>query len=107
MKAIEFPGVNVRIAEDQTEYQTLPALAGKIPMDVCPDCNGQAEGCQTCEGDGFLTCCDGITCCFKLTPEELAEIARTGIIWHTVLTFGQPLQPQSMSLQRPAWVPES
>lgn len=85
MQAIEFPGVNVRIAEDQPEYQTLPAFAGMIPI----------------EGGSV----PGLTCCFKLSPEELAEVNRTGVIWHTVLTFGQPLQPQSMSLQRPEWVP--
>lgn len=87
MNAIEFPGVNIRIAEDQPEYQTLPAFGGDIPID---DAGNTVPG---------------ITCCFKLTPEELAEVNRTGVIWHTVLTFGQPLQPQAMSIQRPEWLP--
>lgn len=111
MDAIEFPGVNVRIAEDQPEYQTLPAFVGDIPM-TCEVCEGNPANlnpgfvpCPACKGEGVLKV-PGITCCFKLTPEELAEVARTGVIWHTVLTFGQPLQPQRMSLQRPDWVPE-
>ena len=32
MDFIEFPGVNVRIAEDQPEYQTLPAQIGVLPV---------------------------------------------------------------------------
>ena len=125
MDAIEFPGVNVRIAEDQPEYQTLPSFVGLIPIGVapggCPICGArkadgnmfecgshsfdpvagtiqQAEGCTP-------PVAPGVTCCFKLTPEELEEINRTSVIWHTVMTFGQPLQPQRMSLQRPEWVP--
>lgn len=107
MEAIEFPGANVRIAEGQDEYQTLPAFAGPIPFIECAACLVKPnQACEHCNGTGFLSV-PGITCCFKLTPEELAEVNRTGVIWHTVLTFGKPLQPQSMSLQRPEWVPNN
>lgn len=85
MKAIEFEGVNVRIAEDQPEYQTLPARIGPVPL---------------MEGHDAM----GATFCFELTPEELAEVNRTGRIWHTVVTFGQPLQPQSMTVEKPPFI---
>ena len=50
MKAIEFPEVNVRMAENQPEYETLP-------VNVSPDP----------ETDGYF---NQITMCFELTEEE-------------------------------------
>jgi hypothetical protein len=88
MEAIEFDGVNAHIGEGQAQYKPLPAFFGPIPV-----------------GDNGNNL-DGITCCFKLSPEELAEINRTGVVWHTVLTFGMPLQPQHMTVLRPKWIPE-
>lgn len=70
MEAIEFEGVNVRIAEHQPEYQTLPA---KIE-------NGSAM---------FA---------FKLDEEELKEVAKTGVIYWKQFTQGQPMQPVGMSV---------
>lgn len=67
MDAIEFKEVNVRIAEEQEEYQTLPAYYNK------------KEGSMTFG--------------FKLTPKELEEVNRTGTIFIKQLTFGNPLQP--------------
>jgi hypothetical protein len=90
MKAIDFPGANRKIAENQPQYDMLPAWVGEVPVDL---------------GNGQTGACVALTCCFELTPEELAEVVKTGRIWHTVLTFGQPLQPQSMSLQKPGWIP--
>lgn len=107
MKAIEFPGVNVRIAEDQPEYQTLPALIGPVPVCDCPVCFGEPEKlptCEQCDGQGQLNAV-GATFCFELSPEELAEVNRSGRIWHTVVTFGQPLQPQSMTVEKPPFLP--
>lgn len=67
MDAIEFKEVNVRIAEEQEEYQTLPAYWNK------------EEGSMTLG--------------FKLTPKELEEVNKTGVIFIKQLTFGRPLQP--------------
>lgn len=67
MKAVEFDEVNLRIAEEQEEYQTLPAHVNP------------KEG--------------SITCCFELSDEEKAEIAKTGKVWLKVYTFMKPLQP--------------
>lgn len=82
MKLIEFPEQTVVIAKDQPEYEPLPAhvhvhdRAGRI------------------------------TCCWELTDDELAELLMTKRIWHTVMTFGQPLQPQLLSVEKPA-MPEA
>ena len=72
MKPIEFKEVNVRIAENQEEYQTLPALY------------------EPKEGS--------MTFCFELSQEEKDRIAETGEMWFKVLTFGKPLQPIQMSI---------
>ncbi|PKP11977.1 MAG: hypothetical protein CVU09_00315 [Bacteroidetes bacterium HGW-Bacteroidetes-4] len=82
MKAIEFPQVNVRIAENQPEYETLPALVSSEP-----------EG--------------RITTCFQLSDEELKEIALTGKLWHLQLAFHQPMQPIALSTQIPFEKPYS
>lgn len=109
MKAITFEGVNVNIAEGQEEYQTLPARVGPVPVTDCPVCFGNSPEvptahCEQCNGQGYLNAV-GATFCFELSPKELAEVNRTGKIWHTVVTFGQPLQPQSMTVEKPPFVP--
>jgi hypothetical protein len=71
MKSTEFEEVNVRIAENQEEYQTLPA-------------HFNAE-----EGS--------FTFCFELDKEEMKQIKETGKIWFKQLTFGQPMNPIMMS----------
>lgn len=73
MKAIEFPAVNVRIAEHQDEYETLPVY-------VEPD-NPQTP----------------MTMCFELDEAERKQVLETGKIWLTILTFGQRFHPIRMS----------
>lgn len=77
MEAVKFEGHNAVIAEDQPQY---------IPLPVRHD--PSAEGSP-------------MTCCFKLSPEEIQEIIDTGTIWHVQWTFGQPFQPIRMSTQKP------
>ena len=89
MQAVQFSEANTIIAENQKEYTPLPAFIGPVPMYL-------AEG-QTVP-------VMGATFCMKLTPTELEQVKETGCIWHTVLTFGQPLQPQSMTVEKPDWV---
>ncbi len=74
MQAIEFPEVNVRIAEHQEEYETLPAFWDK------------KQG--------------SMTFCFKLTEEEINRIYATGEIWFKQLTFGQPMNPITLSTNK-------
>jgi hypothetical protein len=77
MKLIEFPQVNTTYAKDQPEYFPLPAH--RFPE------NSQGH----------------IVCCWQLTIRERLRLLFTGRIWHHVLTFKQPLQPQKLSVTAP------
>lgn len=74
MLAKDFKEVNVRIAEHQEEYQTLPAYYN------------QQEG--------------SMTFCFELSEDEIHRIRATGEIWFKMLTFGQPMQPICLSCNK-------
>lgn len=74
MYAKEFDEVNIRIAEDQPQYETLPAYYDR------------KEG--------------SFTFCFQLNKEEIEEIQRTGCVWFKQLTFNRPMQPVAMSTQK-------
>lgn len=63
-----FEEANITFAKDQKEYIPLPALAF---------------------GDEY----GQVITCWQMTPEELAQVAKTGKVWLTMLTFNQPLQP--------------
>jgi hypothetical protein len=76
MKLIEFPEQTVVIAKDQPEYEPLPAHQF---------------------GDVYGT----IACCWQLTWWERLTVLFTGKIWHQVLTFQEPLQPQLLSVEKP------
>ncbi len=63
------PGVDLPIhtfAKDQPQYNPLP-------------CRRQEDGTVTIR--------------WKLSPRERLAVLMSGCIWHTVLTFGGPLQP--------------
>ena len=82
MKAIEFPEVNLRLAENQPEYETLP-------VHVKPDA----------ETDGYFR---QVTMCFELDEEEKKQVAETGQIWFTVLQpHGNLFHPIRMSIVKP------
>lgn len=82
MKAIEFKGVNLRIAENQEEYQTLPVFVDTTDPAV------------------------PVTMCFELDDEERQQVAETGHVWLTVLTFGQHFHPIAMSCLKSDFVTE-
>jgi hypothetical protein len=73
MTPIKFEGHNVVFAEDQPEYQPLPAL--RYPQDFCGT----------------------VITCWQLDAEELEEVKRTGKIYLSQMTFNTPLQPVLMS----------
>lgn len=77
MEAIEFSEQTMVIAKNQPQYVPLPVR-------YAPDEEGQP-----------------MTCCFKLSEEELKEIAETGCLWYTQLTFGHQFQPVRMSTTKP------
>jgi len=71
MKAIEFPEHNVKIAEHQDVYETLPAYANKD------------------EGT--------IVYCFELDKEEIKQVRETGRIYLKQFTGNKAMQPIGMS----------
>lgn len=77
MKPIKFKDANIVYGANQPEYMPLPAQR------VGKEQTGQ------------------INTCWKLTKEEKAAVAKTGKIWVSVLTFGQPLQPVLVSVGKP------
>lgn len=77
MKLIEFPEQTVVIAKDQPQYKPLPAY--QYP--------GDPQG--------------RIACCWSLTWRERVRLLFTGRIWHQILTFNGPLQPQLLSIEKP------
>ena len=75
MEAKYFPQVNIEIAKDQPQYQTLPAH------------------CDLRRGT--------MTACFELSAEERKQVLETGKIFLTIHTANKPLQPIDMSLLSP------
>jgi hypothetical protein len=82
MSPTEFDGQNVVFAKDQPEYRPLPAWRAN-------------------DSQGTMICC------WKLTWRERLAVLVQGRIWHTVLTFNQPLQPQLLEGQRPGVLPRA
>lgn len=76
----DFPERNVIFAKDQPQYRPLPAYK----MD-----------------DRAAT----IICCWSLNWRERLTLLFTGRLWHSVLTFGQPLQPQLLAVEKPDMPP--
>ena len=76
MIPVKFPEANAVLAASQDEYEPLP-----IHRFAGPD--------------------GRVAMCFRLSPAELDEIARTRTLWIQQLTFGQPFQPIALSTQRP------
>jgi len=77
MKPINFPEQTLVIAKDQPEYLPLPAHRVR----------GEHGG--------------RTTFCWQLTWRERLRLLVTGRIWHQVLTFGGPLQPQLLLVDKP------
>lgn len=73
MIPIYFDGHNVVFAKNQPEYLPLPA---------------KVEGNRS-------------TFCWKLSWRERLTILLRGILWHQVLNFREPLQPQKLSTEKP------
>lgn len=78
---IEFPEQTVIIAKDQPEYRPLPAYRY--------------------EGDTY----GRIVFCWKLNWRDRLKVLFTGKLWHQVLTFNQPLQPQLLLTDKPEMPP--
>jgi hypothetical protein len=83
VKIVEFDEQDVVYAKDQPEYLPLPA-----------------HKFDNADGQGR------IACCWKMTIKERIKVLFTGIIWHEVLTFNAPLQPQLLSVNKPLMKPK-
>lgn len=77
MKLVDFPERNVIFAEDQPQYLPLPAHR------ALHDLHGR------------------VTCCWVLSFRERLQVLFIGRIWHQVLTFNNPLQPQLLLTTKP------
>lgn len=77
MNLVEFPEQTVVIAKDQPPYRPLPAHR------FANDSQGR------------------IACCWALSWKERFAVLFSGRLWHQVLTFGDPLQPQLLSTDKP------
>lgn len=77
MKTIEFPEHNFTIGKDQPEYNQIPAYRE----------NGDQYG--------------RAVFCWELSWKERLSVLFKGLIWHEVLTFNKPLQPQKLSIGKP------
>lgn len=77
MEIIGFKESNIVIAKDQPEYRPIPAHRVE----------GDEQGC--------------ITFCWSLSWRQRLHVLLTGRIWHQVLTFKRPLQPQLLSVEKP------
>jgi hypothetical protein len=76
MKPVEFSQQNVVFAKDQPQYMPLPAFVSS---------------------NGSL-----VTSCWRMTWGERLRNLITGRVYVSLLTFGQPLQPQIISIKPPA-----
>lgn len=77
MKPIEFEQANITFAEDQPEYQPLPAYI------------------ETASNDGL------VVSCWSLSFYERLKVLFGGKIWLMQYTFFKPLQPQLPTVDSP------
>ena len=77
MKIVEFKEQTTVYAKDQPHYRPLPAhqFAGDPQGRICT--------------------------CWELTKWERVKLLFSGKLWHQVLTFNKPLQPQLLSVEKP------
>jgi hypothetical protein len=73
MKPVTFEESNIVFAKDQPEYIPLPAWHDDIQ----------------------------VISCWELDDSEIETLRKTKRIWLSVLTFGNPLQPQCPMVQNP------
>lgn len=77
MKCVEFKEQNVVFGKGHPEYLPLPAHKFRNSS------SGQ------------------MVCCWGMSWKERLTVMFTGKIWHQVLTFHDPLQPQMLQVRKP------
>lgn len=79
MKLVQFVEANIVIAKDQPQYIPMPAHS-------------------------YLDEHGMITCCWQLSFIERIKLLFSGKIWHSILTFNKPLQPQMLEVDKPRMI---
>lgn len=98
MKAIPFPQMNLKLAEDQPEYDTLPVFVDykeaivQIPEHRRDDPKQMYETRQVAMS---------AVACFELTDEEVAQIVKTKKLWYRQMIFGNKFQPMNIFVDNP------
>jgi hypothetical protein len=98
MEPIEFPQQTLILAENQPEYKPLPC---HIVYESCRYKN-QETGEET-----VINVPWEMVACFKLSPEEIAEIVRTGVLWYKQAVFGDQFKPIYLSTLNPFSEPQA
>lgn len=93
MNAIEFTEQTLILAKDQPEY---------VPLPVHVKYYRDEKGLPIRGGAGGQFVPEEMTCCFQLSPEEVAEVNRTGCFWFTQSVLGGLFNPVRMSISKPA-----
>lgn len=76
MKPVQFPEQNVIFAEDQPQYEPLPAFIDRNSPNT------------------------PMVCAWKLSFRERFKVLFSGVVWQMVLTFNEPLQPQLLTVDK-------
>lgn len=79
MRPIDFPEVNIVVAKDQPEYIPLPSR--------------------------YDYSAGTVTFAWRLTWRERLALLFRGVLWHQVITAGQPLQPIILSVRKAELIP--
>lgn len=75
MKPVEFKECNIKFAENQDEYNTLPAFKENSPR-------------------------GNVVTCWRLSFKERVRVLFLGNIWLNLLSFNKPLTPSFMTTKK-------
>lgn len=93
MNFIDFPQSNLKLAENQPEYQTIPVHVDYREMQ-------NPKTGETVQVPWSMTCVN------ELTVEEIEEIIKTKKLYYRQMLFGNQFQPIFMST-KDLFVPEN
>ena len=77
MNLVEFPEQTTVIARNQPPYKPMPAWVDHESQD------------------------GRVICVWEFTFKERLQVLLRGKLWHHILTFGQPVQPQALQATSP------
>lgn len=98
MRAITFPEVNLELAKDQPEYDTLPVYVHWQEKLLPVPEHRRFVGGNTVEMRKIAM---EMVACFELTDEEVAEIVKTKKLWYRQMIFGNKFQPMNIFVDNP------